>query len=174
MKTILLCFALLLSGYAVAATIDPASNDAATINRWFDDVLLIISRLKGLIEPILALGLGVMLALQAWSLRRQKVATAERGVIGAVLANQDNALSHITQQVQTVKESVNGLTAQAVNDARTIGQAEGIASVIDPAVAEQKAIGVLAVAAADAKGVVLDAAVTAKDVLSDAANKDSP
>jgi hypothetical protein len=109
-----------------------------------------------------------MLALQAWSLRRQKVATAERGVIGAVLANQDNALSHITQQVQTVKESVNGLTQQAVSDARTIGQAEGIASVIDPAVAEQKAIGVLATAAADARNVVSDAAEAAKDTLDQA------
>jgi hypothetical protein len=175
MKYILALIACVLVTTAWASTSDPAAD---AINHGFDMLLLILDRAKGLIEPIVGLAVAVMIAMQYVSLRHQRVAASERKDQTAVLSDQtatlnqqNQVLAHVTEQVQTVKESVNGLTTQAVSDARVIGKAEGIASVVDPVVAEHKAIVVLSVAADEAKSVVSDAAATAKETLNEAADK---
>jgi hypothetical protein len=108
-----------LAGIVYAAT-GPANHDADAINRWFDDLLLIVSRARGLIEPIVGLAVAVMLAMQYLSLRRQKettatvkevhvaqvAATAERKEQASTLAAQNDVLADVKQTVETVKAAV--------------------------------------------------------------------
>jgi hypothetical protein len=90
-----------------------AFADAASINRFFANLLLfidgatsLIEPSKGLLESIGALVLVGLVVMQGITMRRQTIAKDERAVQTAVLADQNQQLSHITQQVQAVKVAV--------------------------------------------------------------------
>jgi hypothetical protein len=117
------------------------------INRIFDAAELILRRANTIIPSLVLLGTTVAILYGRVILRHQKEAKVERADLSA---------------------KVDGLTSQAIATAGDAGFVQGAASVTDPAVAERKAIDMLATAAGKAQDIVTDAAATA------AALKDSP
>jgi hypothetical protein len=94
---IILMILLVLISVAVNAAPSGAAHDADIINRFFADLQLILSGLKGLIEPIVGLGVAVMIAMQARSLSNQKQSKA-------ILHAQNDALGTIKSAVTPPKE----------------------------------------------------------------------
>ena len=94
---ILLMILLVLISVAVNAAPSGAERDASFIKRIFDDIHLIIDGLYGLVQPLIGLGVAVMLGLQAKSLRNQKQSKA-------ILHTQNDALSTIQASIAPPKE----------------------------------------------------------------------
>ena len=90
---IILMILLVLISVAVNAAPSGAERDASFIKRIFDDIHLIIDGLYGLVQPLIGLGVAVMLGLQAKSLRNQKQSKA-------TLNAQNNALDDIRTAVK--------------------------------------------------------------------------
>lgn len=107
---IIIAFLLTVASTAAAT---PAGH-ADAINAFFADILLVVNNLKGLVEPIVGLAVAVMIAMQAITMRRQKKAQNERTEQTSTLASQNDALAHISRQVETVKNVVT-TTAPEIN-----------------------------------------------------------
>ncbi len=78
---------------------DPAARDAAAINRFFADIQLVLQGLKGLVEPLVGLGVAIGIGLQARVLRNQRLATADRAETKQILTKQDDTLATIHSAV---------------------------------------------------------------------------
>jgi K+-sensing histidine kinase KdpD len=91
---------------ATAAFASTGTPHAAAINAFFADILLVVSNLKSLIEPIVGLAVAAMIAMQYVTMRRQTQSKAERAEQTTVLAEQNDQLAHISRQVETVKAVV--------------------------------------------------------------------
>jgi hypothetical protein len=95
---IVVCILLVLISVAVfAATPEKTASDAASIGRFFTDIHLIIDGLVGLVQPLIGLGVAVMVGLQVKSLRNQKQSKA-------ILHTQNDALSTIQASIAPPKE----------------------------------------------------------------------
>ena len=83
-----LALALVLFSLLAFAAPSREASDAAAINRFFADIHLIIDGLMGLVQPLIGLGVAVMVGLQVKSLRNQKQSKA-------ILHAQNDALGTI-------------------------------------------------------------------------------
>lgn len=101
MKLKVMGFAALVAGGTTAAA---SIGHADEINGFFQDIQLIITGLKGLIEPLMALLIAVTIALQTIMMRQQKKSKAETKEQTEILKGQNEVLENVRQSVETVKD----------------------------------------------------------------------